>query len=219
MVDYFNLHHYAWDYVQMIELPFVTIFFIYRFFFGIWNIDNYYVPETLPSHSEIINFWDNRCKIDKNVEEKRKLMFKNKLTIELGFIDTFHYWYAYSGIIYYYYDIAFKLFYIGISFDICYWAYVLHHASTIFASKFHGGIYYYTWYLMFPSMYHSYMLTFPNFYWNYHIYGVSLAFFFFSQIYFKSLRTTLNSKYLMFSTLLIVPNLLLMAKYSCTTYI
>lgn len=211
------LHHRLWDNCQIMSLPFCSLMFLYRLFFGVWNLDKYYIPETLGSHWELLRFYNLRnLPVEKYEEEKRKEKYKSLPELKRSFIDYCYFLYISTGIVYYYYDLFYRIAFVGIyNFSLCDYSYVLHHLTTIFNYKFYGSVHYFTWYLMFPSAYHAVLIAFPKFYWNYHFYGVSLALFTFSQIYFESLRSTRLHKYLIWSVPFLTPSLIMIAMGKC----
>ena len=210
-------HQALWEKVQIASIPFVFVAIVYRFFFGVWNIDKYYFPETIGTHWEVLRFWNLRnLKIDKNIEEKRRQKYKDLPELKSTTLDYLYYLYISTGIVYYYYDILHKVYYVGIAnFTFCNYTMVFHHFTTIFSYKFHGSVYYYSWYIMFPSAYHTIMVACPSFYWNYVIYGISLFLFWASNMYFETMRSTLIHKYLFFCVPLLGSSLFMIVAGKC----
>lgn len=211
-------HDYVWEEVQKYSMIPCMLLMFARLFYGVWNLGDYYFPELLPSHWELLtNFYDLRYSVpNQKEEEQRKERFKHLKKLERTWVDTCFYLYISTGIPYYYYDLFYKLIVTGIfNLDGCQWAYILHHITTIFFYKVYGNTYYFTWYFMFPSAYHSVMITYPNFYWNYHIYGVALGLFTFSHLLFETTRSTRVHKYLVLSVPLLTPSLVLIAIQGC----
>ena len=212
-----GLHHGWWDEVQKYSMIPVMILVFYRFFFGVWDLSKYYIPETLGSHWEALRFLNLRnLPVDKKEEEERKEKYKDKKILNRNFIDYLYFLYITTGIPYYTVDIIFKFWYYGWSgMTICEWSYIYHHFFTCYFYKFYGSVYYFTWYFMLPSAYHSVLITFPKFYWNFHIYGVSLFLFTVANIFFENLRSTRNHKHLFLSCFVLLPPLVLIALYKC----